>query len=150
MYYLGNHRVTRRTRPAMRRSFLGASILDPISISPGFTPSLPSPAQTPDASRGPFSWLKSLVPKGVDVSFNPNQAVSTAQRYLKPGQVSYFVDLLRKWGVEPTYQGVPITGGMASTGYRIYGMNIGQYLPWIIGGGAVLLALPMLMSKKRR
>jgi hypothetical protein len=138
-------------------SFAPESILTPMKITAGFTPTLPSVIATPAPASStvwnPITSLLSLwdqrpqVLKDIRLSVNPNQAMAALQNVVKPSQVSGAVTMLRSWGINPSYQGVPVTGPMAGAGYQVAGMNIGQYLPWIIGGGAVLLLLPMLMKK---
>lgn len=86
--------------------------------------------------------------KNISLKVDPNVAMAAAQKLVSAGQVSKAVDYLRSVGINPSYLGVPVTGAQAGYGYQLAGMNIQQYLPWIIGGGAVLLILPMVLGKK--
>jgi hypothetical protein len=134
---------------------LGASILDPLSVMPVFVPSM-SAAPTPAPTGGFWNPLSNLVElwnqrpqvlKNIRIKVAPQQVMSMAQSVVKPSQVSGAVDQLRAWGVNLDYQGVPISGTTAGAGYRIAGMDLGQYLPWIAGGAALLFVVPMLMRK---
>lgn len=127
----------------------------PVAISQPSVPSVvAAPAPAPSTVWNPITSLLSLwdqrpqVLKDIRLSVNPNQVVRTLQNVVSPGQVSGAVNQLRAWGITPSYQNVPVTGTMAGAGYQAYGMNLSQYLPWIIGGGAILLLAPMLMGKR--
>lgn len=122
-------------------------------------PTVPSVATTPKAEPG---FLTSLVTGAMnlwdqrpqvlkDLSFkvDPNVAMAAAQKLVSAGQVTKAVDYLRSVGINPSYLGIPVTGTTAGAAWTVGGMNIGSYLPWILGGGAVLILLPMLMGKRR-
>lgn len=152
---------TRSGRRVMVRPFdpfspvsLGASILDPLSITSNFTPSIPSVVAAPPPASSGWGLVDSVVSlwnarpqvlKDIKIRINPAQAAQAAG--LTPAQVQNAVNYARQMGLDPSYRGVPITGAGANAGYRIAGMDLGQYLPWIIGGGAALILLPMLMRK---
>jgi len=81
----------------------------------------------------------------ISIRFNPLKAV---QGVVSPGQLESAVDKLRRLGIDPTYKGMPLTGQQAGWGYRLAGIDWASYLPWIIGGGALLFVVPMLMKKR--
>jgi hypothetical protein len=123
-------------------------------------PAVPSviAAPTPASSSSIWSPLTSLVnlwnerPQVLkDISFkvNPTQVMQAAQSVVQPAQVSGFVRFLQSIGIQPTYQNVPVSGPMASAGYQYAGMNLAQYLPYIIAGGAALFLLPKLMGGRK-
>lgn len=87
--------------------------------------------------------------KNISFKVDPNVAMATAQKLVSAGQMAKAVDYLRSVGINPSYLGVPVTGTQAGYGYQLAGMNLGQYLPWIIGGGAILLLLPMVIGRRK-
>lgn len=138
---------------------LGASILDPIApFAPSFSSSLVTTSAPTPSGGGLFDSIMNLwdsrpdALKAIRIRVKPQQVAAVAQRLVKPGQVQSAVDYARAYGLDPsmlTMAGeVPITGTMAGQGYRIAGIDIGQYLPWIIGGGVALLVLPMVLGKR--
>ncbi|MGH9932313.1 MAG: hypothetical protein ACREA9_24185 [Pyrinomonadaceae bacterium] len=144
-------------------SNLGASILDPITpFKTTYTaspPSIPSVIAAPaPASSGFWNPIAALVDtwnarpqvlKDIKVTVSPNKLMQAAQTVLKPGQVQSFVDKASQWGVNFDYRGMPISGQTAGFGYRLAGINWAAYLPWILGGGAVLLLAPMLLGRRK-
>ena len=133
---------------------LGASILDPLSIVSNYVPGIPSVVAAPTPQSSSVWDLPSAIAnlwnsrpdvlKKIKVRVNP---VKVAQQVLSPSQVQAAVDYARQMGIDPSYHGVPITGYSANAGYRIAGMDLGQYFPWIIGGAALLFIVPMVMKK---
>lgn len=89
--------------------------------------------------------------KKIRLRVNPQQVMQTVQQAVPAGTVSKTVDQLRSWGVDPRLLvpggSVPITGTTAGAAYRAAGFDWSTYLPWIVGGGVALVALPMLMRK---
>jgi hypothetical protein len=139
---------------------LGADVpagygLAPLSMLQS-TPSIPSVVAAP-APSSVWDPIKSALAlwdarpqamKNVRFTVDPNQAMRALQTVVKPGQVSGAVNWLRSQGLMPSYQGVPITGDMAGYGYQAAGFDFGKYLPWILGGGALLFVVPMLMKRR--
>jgi hypothetical protein len=158
----GRKFVTRVYDPASSVS-LGASILDPIApFVTAFTPSdssvpsvIAAPVSAPSTVWNPINSLLSLwnerpqVLKDIRLAVNPNQVMQAAQSVVNPGQVSGFVNLMRQWGLSPSYQNVPVTGAMAGAGYRVAGLDLQAMTPWIIGGGVLLFIVPMLLGKHK-
>lgn len=131
--------------------------LAPLSvIQRAISPSIPSvvTAPVPSTVWNPITSLLNLwdarpqVLKDIRLSVNPNQAMRALQTVVKPGQISGAVDQLQRWGVNTSYQGVPVSGTMAGYGYEAAGFDFQKALPWILGGGALLFVIPMLTKKR--
>lgn len=132
----------------------GASILDPIApLVSTFTPSVPTvpsvvtaPAPSGGLISGIFDSAANFM-KNISVSVDPAKTIAAIQQVIKPNQVGYLAGQLQRFGINPSYMGMPVNQYTAQYGYQAAGINWSQYLPWIIGGGAALLVLPMLMKK---
>ena len=89
--------------------------------------------------------------KDIRLRVNPSQVVRQAQNILPPGQLNQVVENARRMGIDPSfltkYGEVPITGNMAEYGYRSQGIDWATYLPWIAGGAAAFVLLPMILKK---
>jgi hypothetical protein len=115
------------------------------TLTPGFVPSAPTAVIAPATSW----WDKTkelIVPKDFSLQFDPIRALSN---WVSPEKMESAVDKMRRLGIDPTYKGVPLTGSQVGLGYRLAGIDWVSYMPWIIGGGAALFLLPMLMRKRR-
>lgn len=125
------------------------------ALTSSFTP---APAAT-TVSAGSSVWSpiaglvnlwneRPQVLKDIKIKVDPNTVMRTMQSVVSPGQVSSAVNKLQQWGVNLDYKGMPVGGQTAGLGYQLAGVNWSQYMPWIIGGGVALLALPLLMGKR--
>lgn len=160
-----------RRKPGCGRSAggLGDDMDESLGLSfnvPGFTSSFtPSPSLAPvtPASGASSFWnpietitnLWNNRPEAVRkirVRIDPTKAAQAVSRVLPPGQVGKAVDYARRMGIDPSYLTqfgeVPITGDMAQYGYQARAIDWSEYLPWILGAGAAVVLLPMLLKRR--
>jgi hypothetical protein len=154
---------TRSGRRVMTRPYdpfspvsLGQSILDPLSYTVApvteFLPSIPSVITAPAPSSGFIGGIFDSAAnfmKNLSVSVDPLKTIQAVQQIIKPNQVGYLTDQLRRFGINPAYMGLPITGTTAQYGYQAAGINWMGMLPWVAGGAALLFVVPMLMGRRR-
>jgi len=88
--------------------------------------------------------------KKIRIRINPTKVAQAASRVLPPGKVNEAVEYARRMGIDPSYLSqfgeVPITGDMAQYGYEARATDWSQYLPWILGAGAAVVLLPMVLK----
>ena len=166
-YTSSGRRILTKPYDPYSRVALGDSILDPLApFVTTFTPSLTTAPAVAPASTTPsgggfldtlisgvgnlFSQVPAVI-KNIGFKIDPNMAIAAAQKLVSAGQVKQAVDYLNSVGVSPTYLNIPISGNVAAAGYQAAGFNMNsltQYLPWILGGVGLLVALPLLTGRK--
>lgn len=164
-------RLTTRRKPGSGRSQggLGSNDIDEVlglsfnvpALTSGFTPSSSLAPVTPASGAGsfwsPFEAITNLwnnrpeAVKKIRLRVDPTKVAQAASKVLPPGQVGKAVDYARRMGIDPTYLSqfgeVPITGDMARYGYEARATDWSEYLPWIIGAGAAVVLLPMVLKR---
>lgn len=124
------------------------------TLTSSFAPTVAAPAPASSSFWDPFASVVQLwnerpqVLKDIRINVDPNRVMQAAQSVVKPGQLQNFVNQASQWGVNLDYRGMPISGQTAGFGYRLAGIDWAGWMPWIIGGGVALVALPMLMGKR--
>lgn len=133
---------------------LGAITFNVPALTTSFSPTAVPAKVAPSTVWNPITSLINLwdsrpqVLKDMRFTVDPNIAMRAAQQVVRPGQVSGYVDWLQSKGVNLNYRGVPVSGPTAGFGYQMAGIDWAGWMPWIIGGGVALVALPMLMGKR--
>lgn len=135
---------------------LGQSILDPLTytVAPPSDFSIPSVVTAPVVASssgfigGIFDSAANFM-KNLSVSVDPLKTIQAVQQIIKPNQVGTLAAQLQRFGINPSYLGIPITPTTAQYGYQAAGVNWMAYLPWIAGGAALLFVVPMLMGGKK-
>lgn len=161
--------LSTRRKPGSSRSKggLGENDIDEVlglsfnipALTSSFTPtSAAAPASGADSFWSPFESITNLwnsrpeALKKIRIRVNPTKVAQAASKILPPGQVEKAVDYARRMGIDPTYLSqfgeVPITGQMARYGYEARATDWSEYLPWILGAGAAVVLLPMVLGKK--
>lgn len=137
---------------------LGLSFNVP-ALTTSFAPSATqaTPASSSDSFWSPFEAITNLwnsrpeALRKIRVRVDPAKVAQAASKVLPPGQVGKAVDYARRMGIDPSYLTqfgeVPITGDMAQYGYQARAIDWSEYLPWILGAGAAVVLLPMLLKR---
>lgn len=133
--------------PALTSAFTPSSMLSPVTPTSGAS-----------SFWSPFESITNLwnnrpeALRKIRIRVNPTKVAQLASKVLPPSQVGKAVDYARRMGIDPTYLSqfgeVPITGDMARYGYEARATDWSGYLPWILGAGAAVVLLPMVLGKK--
>jgi hypothetical protein len=136
---------------------LGLSFNVP-ALTSAFTPS--NPQATPASGASDFWNLPEAVTnlwnnrpealRKIRIRVSPTKVAQAASKVLPPEKVNEVVEYARRMGIDPFYLSrygeVPITGDMAAYGYRSQAIDWSEYLPWILGAGAAVVLLPMVLK----
>lgn len=128
-----------------------SEIQQAVDVMPSVPSVITAPAVAAPASSGFIGGIFDSAAnfmKNISVSVDPLKTIQAVQQIIKPNQVGTLAQQLQRFGINPSYLGLPINQYSAQYGYQAAGINWAAYLPWIAGGAALLFVVPMLMPKK--
>jgi hypothetical protein len=138
--------------PALTTSYTPPESFSPTSAAPV------TPASGADSFWNPLATIveawnnRPQVLKDIRIRVNPTKAAQFGAGILPPKAVGQAIDYARNMGFDPTYLTkygeVPITGTMAQYAYQARATDWSAYLPWILGAGAAVIVLPMVLGKR--
>jgi hypothetical protein len=137
--------------PSLTTSYTPPASSGPTSLSPVTPASGTSTFWNPLESIFKLWDQRPAELKKIRIRLNPTKVAQAAATVLPPDKVGKAIDYARRLGFDPTYLTkfgeVPITGDMARYGFQAQTIEWGKYLPWIIGAGAAVVLVPMLLKK---
>lgn len=130
----------------------------PEGSSGGFAQNTVAPASGAGSFWSPLDAVMKLwdsrpeAVRKIRVRFNKAKVAQAVSKVISPAQAKVVVDYARKLGLDPSYLSpygeVPITGDMAQRGFEMSTIDWKEYLPWILGAGAAIVVLPMVLGKR--